>query len=126
MMQFRTGPNVTASVLFYGLYAVVQFVGLFWEILLIPGYYLWPFPFLLLVQRFVDNPAGPWVWTAALVLGFVPIVMYASLVQKRFGSTRPNVLLAWLLAVPLCAVSLAVLTGAAYLLARFFGWPMGF
>ena len=123
---FRRRPVLVISFCIYGAYCVVALLGLFWrESLLMPAFFVWPYPFLLTIQRLVPSPSGTVEFVAALALGFVVIGAIAALFERRLGLSTRLVALAPVVAVLVVVVPLGALTLIGYTLATTLGWPLG-
>jgi len=85
---------------------------------------LWPYPFLLSLQRYVPNPAGNISFAAAYVFGFCLVAAWGLLLDRLRLASRLGVLAPPLAAmcwcVPLLTTQLVSIGIAALL-----GWPTG-
>ena len=123
---YRRRPVLVISLSLYAAYCILTVLGLFWyEPLLMPAVFSWPYPFLLAVQRFVPDPAGWLEWLAALALAFVPIGAAARLFERMLAAGPRLIGLAPLLGALAIVAPLASLTVLGYAAAIAFGWPMG-
>ena len=109
----------------YGAFTILTLLGLFvHESLMMPGFFLWPYPMLLGLQKLV-SPGSRVSWLVALILGYVVVLAPALTIERAFdkrGRQIPAPVPLGLLGVivPLLAVTLLVVGVAAI-----FGWPMG-
>ena len=124
--MFRRRPVAVISLILYGAHCLLTVVGLFWrEWLLMPAAFVWPYPFLLAIQRLVPDPAGVGPWLGALAFGFVLISVAANVVERRPVFRARLSRLAPVLAVLVIVVPLGSLTLLGYVLATVLGWPDG-
>jgi hypothetical protein len=109
----------------YGAFTILTLLGLFvHESLMMPGFFLWPYPMLLGLQKLV-SPDSRVSWLVALILGYVVVLTPALTIERAFdkrGRQIPAPVRLGLLGVivPLLAVTLLVAGVAAIC-----GWPMG-
>ncbi len=100
-----------------------QVFGEFPDLLMMTTF-LWPYPLLLALQRFI-HPDSWIAWGGALLLGLILIVWLALILERILGPRRndprfsiPVALIGW--PILLVLVELAV-----FLAALMLGWPIG-
>ncbi len=97
--------------------------GEFLDVLMMSAF-LWPYPLLLGLQRFV-HPDSSWVWLAADLAGLALVFLAASGLDKllcRRELGRSVRIALGLLCLP---VVLGLLEGTVVLIAFSMGWPVG-
>ncbi len=118
-------PIALLSLPIYGTLAMVVLIGLLvHEPLLKPVLYLWPHPFLLTIQRFV-NPGSTIAWLAAPVAVAVLVSGIGALLQLKTGDGRPGLLPAAIIGLVTAAGVPAGLIAVGHLVAWVQGWPVG-
>ena len=124
MTWLRMNPILAVALAVYMTHVVGTALGWFvWEPLLYLGMFLWPYPFLLAVQRLVP-PDSLSSWFGASLLASVLVVGVAVSAQRWMGRSAGPVLTV-ALGLLSATVPLAIITGAAQLVARALGWPLG-
>lgn len=115
----RRRPLVAWSLISY-----MGFVGLGMSVLE-TFQFLWPFTFLLSLQRLLGPPDG-WPFLVSSPFGAVCVGAIAEVCQWRTGEGRPeDRFYAFWAGVVITLVTLAGVTFLAFLVASLLGWPVG-
>jgi hypothetical protein len=118
---------VWASSVLYLAFVLPSLVGIAvepLEFLIYPGFFLFPYPFLLALQVLVE-PGGFWSWLGGSVVGYLAVLALALAVQRIAGQGRPSGISKWPISAVAVAVALSTITVLAMGIAARNGWPSG-
>lgn len=124
MKWIQQNPIITGSLLLLTLHSAVVLLGFVWEPLLTVGFFTWPYPALLMMQK-VLNPGSLAAWAGGLALAFPLVACTAWLLQRLLARYRLRPTAAATLAVPVVVLPLAFVTGLVYLVATALSWRIG-
>jgi hypothetical protein len=85
--------------------------------------FLWPYPFVLCLQKWIGTSLGAFV--LAWGFGLCAIICTGALAQKIAGPRRPGAAASAFISLVTSSLPLALVTAFAWIIAEGLGWPIG-